>query len=339
MAKSTKGFTSKPKIAKTNSVQKEADNATSTPVNDTPHLEKEDESNAPQVGKSKEAEDYCEYGETEVKLHRQGLSVTLNLQNPGFSADSDAYRKASEMVRGKVIVLCIPGRECTTQFGLELSRVHLSLLGMGAKVIIQNQYSSMVNFARCKCLGANVLAGPDQIPWGRSVQGEDGQPTNLNYDYMLWIDSDIVFNFKQVLQLILLDKDIAAGWYLTEDRRTTSIAHWSEGEEFAKSGVMNHERLDTMVDFENKDGPKLKRTKPFTCDYVGFGWVMIKQGVFEHPKMKYPWFRPRLQSFNDGKIEDMCGEDVGFCLDAIKAGFEIWCDPRIKVGHFKTQVI
>ena len=25
-------------------------------------------------------------------------------------------------------------------------------------------YSSMVNFARCKCLGANVLRGPDQIP-------------------------------------------------------------------------------------------------------------------------------------------------------------------------------
>ena len=39
----------------------------------------------------------------------------------------------------------------------------------------------MVNFARCKCLGANVLRGPKQIPW-------DGK---LKYDYQLWIDSDI----------------------------------------------------------------------------------------------------------------------------------------------------
>ena len=47
----------------------------------------------------------------------------------------------------------------------------------------------MVNFARCKCLGANVLRGPDQIPW-------DGK---LNYDYQLWIDSDIVFNTESFI--------------------------------------------------------------------------------------------------------------------------------------------
>ena len=49
----------------------------------------------------------------------------------------------------------------------------------------------MVNFARCKCLGANVLRGPDQIPW-------DGK---LNYDYQLWIDSDIVFSTEKFWQL------------------------------------------------------------------------------------------------------------------------------------------
>ena len=46
-----------------------------------------------------------------------------------------------------------------------------------------------MNFARCKCLGANVLRGPDQIPW-------DGK---LNYDYQLWIDSDIVFSTEKFL--------------------------------------------------------------------------------------------------------------------------------------------
>ena len=56
---------------------------------------------------------------------------------------------------------------------------------------ISQDYSSMVNFARCKCLGANVLRGPDQIPW-------DGK---LNYDYQLWIDSDIVFDTNKFWQL------------------------------------------------------------------------------------------------------------------------------------------
>ena len=38
-------------------------------------------------------------------------------------------------------------------------------------------------------------------------------------------------------------------------------------------------------------------------------------------------------------IQDMGGEDVSFCLDAKEEGFEIWCDPRIRVGHEKTRVI
>ena len=92
---------------------------------------------------------------------------------------------------------------------------------------------------------------------------------------------------------------------------------------------MNHETLETMG----------KRKKPFTCDYTGFGWVLIKNGVFEHEKMKYPWFAPKMQIFESGEVQDMCGEDVSFCLDAIEADFEIWCDPTIRVGHEKTRVI
>ena len=92
-------------------------------------------------------------------------------------------------------------------------------------------------FARCKCLGANVLRGPDQIPW-------DGK---LNYDYQLWIDSDIVFNTEKFYQLVLLDKDLASGWYCTEDGQTTSVAHWMEEDDFRNNGgVMNHETLETM---------------------------------------------------------------------------------------------
>ena len=56
---------------------------------------------------------------------------------------------------------------------------------------ISQDYSSMVNFARCKVLGANVLRGPNQIPW-------DGK---LKYDYQLWIDSDIVFDTNKFWQL------------------------------------------------------------------------------------------------------------------------------------------
>ena len=185
----------------------------------------------------------------------------------------------------------------------------------------------MVNFARCKVLGANVLRGPDQIPW-------DGQ---LTYDYQLWIDSDIIFDSNKFWQLCDValsaegeERPIAAGWYSTEDGRTTSVAHWLEEDDFrTNGGVMNHEMVDGIS----------KRKKPFTVDYTGFGWVMIQKGVFENEKMKYPWFAPKMQVFESGAVQDMCGEDVSFCLDAIEAGYEIWCDPRIRVGHEKTRII
>ena len=225
---------------------------------------------------------------------------------------------AKEMIRGKTVVFCLPGRGCSYTFLKNFVQLCFDLVQSGASIQISQDYSSMVNFARCKCLGANVLRGPSQKPW-------DG---NLPYDYQLWIDSDIVFNTEQFFRLVAMDKDIAAGWYMTEDGRTTSVAHWLEEGDFRNNGgVMNHETGESMS----------KRKKPFTVDYTGFGWVLIKNGVFE--SLPYPWFAPKMQVFESGEVQDMCGEDVSFCLDAIEKGYEIWCDPVIRVGHEKMRVI
>ena len=232
--------------------------------------------------------------------------------------------------KGKTVVFCLPGRGCSFTFLKNFVQLCFDMVQAGMSIQISQDYSSMVNFARCKCLGANVLRGPKQIPW-------DGK---LKYDYQLWIDSDIVFDVNKFWQLCDLalpaeavedeskQNEIAAGWYATEDGHTTSVAHWLEEEDFRKNGgVMNHETCETMS----------KRKKPFTVDYTGFGWVLIKHGVFE--KLEYPWFAPKMQVFESGAVQDMCGEDVSFCLDAKEADYEIWCDPRIRVGHEKTRVI
>ena len=276
------------------------------------------------------------------------------------------YDKIKERWRGKKIVFCLPGRGVSYVFLKNFVQLCFDMVQNQMSIQISQDYSSMVNFARCKCLGANVLRGPDQVPW-------DGK---LPYDYQLWIDSDIVFNTEKFWQLLDMalpaeavttepiyedvkdekgevvlgddgkpktkltglkqivdtekERPISAGWYATEDGRTTSVAHWLEEDDFRNNGgVMNHEMVEGIS----------KRKKPFTVDYTGFGWVLIKKGVFEHKDMKYPWFAPKMQLFESGAVQDMCGEDVSFCLDAMDAGFDIWCDPRIRVGHEKTRVI
>ena len=230
------------------------------------------------------------------------------------------YERARELVKGKKIVFCLPGRGVSYVYLKNFVQLCFDLVQSGASIQISQDYSSMVNFARCKCLGANVLRGPNQVPW-------DGK---LKYDWQLWIDSDIVFNTEKFCQLVLMYKEFAGGWYCTEDGRTTSVAHCLEEDDFrSNGGVMNHETIESMP----------KRKKPFTVDYTGFGWLLIKNGVFEHEGMPYPWFAPKMQVFESGDVQDMCGEDVSFCLDAKEAGFEICCDPRIRVGHEKTRVI
>ena len=258
----------------------------------------------------------------------KGFTVKAK-QPPAQKAPEWDYARAKELIKGKAIVFCLPGRGVSYTFLKNFVQLCFDLVQAGASIQISQDYSSMVNFARCKCLGANVLRGPKQIPW-------DGK---LEYDYQLWIDSDIVFNSEKFFQLILdanpegegaKEKHIVAGWYCTEDGRTTSVAHWLEEDDFrSNGGVMNHETIESIS----------KRKKPFTVDYTGFGWLLIRKGVFEHEGLPYPWFAPKMQVFESGEVQDMCGEDVSFCLDAIEAGFKIWCDPRIRVGHEKTRVI
>lgn len=270
------------------------------------------------------------------------------------------FEEIKQKMRGKNIIFCLPGRGCSYNFLKSFLQLCFDLAQNGMGFAVQQDYSSMVNFARCKVLGANVLRGKWQKPW-------NGQ---LNYDYQLWIDSDIMFDSNAFWKLCALalkgdetvelnpeyssytdeqlyemddeneevrrervrrlnrnGSPIVSGWYATEDGTTTSTAHWLEAEDFKNNGgVMNHETVESMS----------KRRKPFTVDYIGGGWMMIQKGVFEN--LPYPWFGPKLQVFPNG-IQDFCGEDVSFCLDAKEIGFKIIVDPRIRVGHEKTRVI
>ena len=119
----------------------------------------------------------------------------------GFTVKTVPPKKAKEpewdidsikaRFKGKKIVFCLPGRGTSYIFLKAFVQMCFDMVQNGMSIQISQDYSSMVNFARCKCLGANVLRGPDQLPW-------DGK---LEYDYQLWIDSDIVFDSNKFWQL------------------------------------------------------------------------------------------------------------------------------------------
>jgi len=165
------------------------------------------------------------------------------------------------------------------------------------------------------CLGADVLRGKNQIPFN----GE------INYDYTMWIDSDIIFTPEQFAQLLAhKDKDIVGGIYLMEGGAAYPVVKEWNIDYFQKNGVF---------EFLKVNDPSIQNGKPFEVAYTGFGFVLVKKGVFE--KISYPWFPPEFFEFGND-ISDFCSEDVGFCRKATSAGFKVWIDPTIVLRHEKT---
>jgi len=126
----------------------------------------------------------------------KGFTVKAKRTEPSSDAIPDQVFDKEQVLRdikGKSIVFCLPGRGVSYAFLKSFVQLCFDLVHNGASIQISQDYSSMVNFARCKCLGANVLQGPDQLPW----QGK------LEYDYQMWIDSDIVFNSDALIYFYL----------------------------------------------------------------------------------------------------------------------------------------
>ena len=72
----------------------------------------------------------------------------------------------------------------------------------------------------------------------------------------------------------------------------------------------------------------------------GFGFIMIKQGVFE--TLSRPWFQssPSSKTFDDGRTFNfqILGEDLSFCDRIAKeSNFEVWTDPNVQLTHTKQM--
>ena len=165
------------------------------------------------------------------------------------------------------------------------------------------------------CVGGTSLGGELQKPFGGEV----------DYDYIMWIDSDIVFLPDDFFQLLAHQKDIASGLYSMEGGRGFAcVKDWDEVF-YEKAGHFN---FLTSQDIAGK-------SELFPVNYVGMGWMLVKKGVFE--KIKYPWFEPLRKKI--GSSTEFTTEDVTFCHKAKDAGFQINIDPSIVVGHEKTVVL
>ena len=229
----------------------------------------------------------------------------------------------NEEKRNLKIVFCLPGNNFSGKFLTAWSELLQWCIKQDIKVIISQKYSSMVHFARSSCLCGDNRRGPDQKPF-------DGK---IDYDYIMWIDSDIIFSVQNFIKLLVANKDVVCGLYKMEGGTKYAVVENWDLNYWENNGTFQF--LDDTILENKRNNCELIDNKFLKVSYSGLGWMLIKKGVIE--KIQYPWFES--ERLEHKQYRDICSEDVSFCKKILKAGFEIYLDTTIRVGHLKTYVI
>lgn len=143
------------------------------------------------------------------------------------------------------------------------------------------------------------------------------QAINNDFDRILWLDSDIVFDPDLMVRLARhLDDgyEYMSGLYFkrqypTEPVCFKTITQVQEGKELVTKALVY------------KDYP---RDQLFEVDATGFGAVMMTVDLIKRVQDKYGLpFSPQLG----------LGEDMSFCWRAKQVGVKLYCDSSIRLKH------
>jgi hypothetical protein len=228
-------------------------------------------------------------------------------------------------MRKPVVLFAIPGGSFTPGFFDSWTKLTMAAGRLPFDMVCTRHYSPVIYHCRANLLGADNRAGEHQIPF----QGK------LNYDYMMWLDTDINFTVEQVVSLFeTMQKkkhvDVLCGIYLTADGHHSTIVKDWDVNFFLKTGMFPFLTIPQLKEEAAKSADKL--AKVF---YAGMGFMMVRKGAFE--KVTYPWFEPVMHEIEMSR--DFSSEDVSLCWKWAEKGVGIYIDPEVVVGHEKSIVI
>ena len=229
----------------------------------------------------------------------------------------------TEIVKKKVVI-GLPGNNFSSKFLVSWTSSLNTLWEMNKyDIVVSPGVSSYVSFARMQTLGLSNLRGIDQKAF-------DG----MHFDVFVTIDSDIVFTAQNLIDLIEAteEKDVVAGYYRMSDLKNLVIVKDWDINHFKKTGSFKY--------LQHEDMEEYKEHKYLKVAYCGMGFMALTKNAID--SLSYPYFHTDLQEFKgtDGKlIREICSEDVSFCRNLTKEGFEINILPKLRVGHEKGLII
>ena len=138
-------------------------------------------------------------------------------------------------------------------------------------------------------------------------------------DYILWIDSDMVFSPDLMVDLMadMEGRDMVA-----------AVCHMRR----PPYNPVLYSKLRLGITPDENEHQKIYDYPDdlFTVEGCGFGCVMMRTSVIQAVVDKYHDLFSPLPGY---------GEDLSFCIRARECGTEIWADPKIQVGHKSSTII
>lgn len=145
-------------------------------------------------------------------------------------------------------------------------------------------------------------------------------------EWLVWLDSDIMFTMQQLELLLKIEHPFVAGWYVSDLSKQVMCGKWD----------LEHFKQHKVMPFLDKDKlQEVAKTNPnqlVEVDFTGFGFVKMHASLLK--RMKYPYFTLNLQNI-DG-CQDLSAEDVSFCQNCYEqTGIKPVVCPALHVGHLK----
>ena len=144
-----------------------------------------------------------------------------------------------------------------------------------------------------------------------------GMAVEMEADYILWFDSDMVFQPDTLERMMkVLDEhpqiDVLSGLYFRRGHPFTPVLFSKL--EVNEEGTLDFEDVEELPDML------------FEVAGCGFGCVLMRTDMLLDIASKEgggKWFTPVANA----------GEDCAFCIRARENGYRIFCDPSIHLGH------
>lgn len=155
-----------------------------------------------------------------------------------------------------------------------------------------------------KVVGYSMRQGGDIVS-ARTFCAQEAVSTGATH--LFFIDSDMLLPPDTLDRLLAHDKDII---------------------------TVEYSRRKLPVESVTQPLTERKENELYKARVIGAGCLLIKTDVFKNEALEKPWFN--FGRGSDGMV--VIGEDTWFARTAMDAGYDVWIDPTIKVGHVGEYV-